>query len=86
MLRGRIHQHGGMCHFLRSFRITHAAVQTESAPLNPVDNLQRWSSYLDRMPDEFVDVLSGRSDPANDANESGYRSTRENPAANHETS
>ncbi|HEV8501527.1 MAG TPA: hypothetical protein VGR63_08110 [Casimicrobiaceae bacterium] len=82
----QIHQHGGMCHFLRSSRINHAAVQPESGPLRPIDRLQRWSAYLDRMPDEFVDALSGRDDPANEPDAGTPRPAREVTAAIHKTS
>jgi hypothetical protein len=48
--------------------------------------LQRWSAYLDRMPDEFVDALSGRDDPANEPDAGTPRPAREVTAAIHKTS
>jgi hypothetical protein len=58
-----------MCHFLRSSRLTRAAAQTDLAPLRSGGGLQRWASYLDRMPADFVDALSGRDDHMRDVNE-----------------
>jgi hypothetical protein len=77
-----------MCHFLRSSLLrsshfTRATTQTDAAPLRPADGLQRWSSYLDRMPDDFIDALSGRDDRPPDANEGARHAPHDVPIASH---